>query len=145
MSCSWEDMADCFCCPLLLLIISPSFVLCAIIIQRTGIICYSTSAGTSILTKSLVPPTSPAPCYVVFEHYRSQLRNSSHNVFCLRASGVIYSYLLIHLYILWCVLSLYLFIYLFFIIFLFFFSAFCGHWDIDAVNIAQEKYCTLFT
>lgn len=58
-------MADCFCCPLHFLIISLPFVLCAIVIQRAGIISYSTSAGTSFLTKSFTLPTNPACFYVV--------------------------------------------------------------------------------
>lgn len=58
-------MADCFCCPLHFLIISLPFVLCAIVIQRAGIISYSTSAGTSFLTKSFTPATNPACFYVV--------------------------------------------------------------------------------
>lgn len=153
-------MADCFCCPLHFLIISLPFVLCAIVIQRTGIISYSTSAGTSILTKSLAPPTSPAPCYADFEHYRSQLRDHIHHVFCLKAS-VIYSYSFIDvlyavIWFIWVILPLtfnmivissddseYAVKELYYGTCIS--SAFCGHWVIETVNISQEKCCTLLT
>jgi len=85
-------MADCFCCPLHFLIISLPFVLCPIVIQRAGIISYSTSAGTSFDKKLHSSMSRSLPCSL--EHYRSQLRDHIHHALCLKAS-VIYPYLFI--------------------------------------------------